>query len=142
MAYWLAGIPALIDPALLMLRLVIGVMFTLSGYFKLTDPERKEKMAQSLQTGGFPKTLAMPLSLVELLGGLAMVLGLVTALAAFGLLALSTVALITVAIPKLEGSGIHKLENVLYAPEMLLVAGLVVLVATGAGEWSLDRVLF
>lgn len=141
MLYWLTGVPELIDLALLLLRLIIGVMFLLSGYFKLTDPDRRAKMAKSLQTGGFPTGLAVPLSAIELLGGLALILGLLTALAAALLIALTVVALVTVAVKQIKGTGIHWLEDLLYLPETLLIGALLVLLATGAGGWSLDRAL-
>ena len=44
MTSWLFSVPALGDLALLVLRLVVGGMFAMSGYFKLTDAARKQKM--------------------------------------------------------------------------------------------------
>ena len=140
--YWLTAFPTLGDLALLILRLVIGLMFAMSGYFKLTDPERKGKMADSLKSAGVSPALTPLFSAGELLGGLGVTFGLLTALSALGLLAITVGALLTVSGPQTEGEGIHKLENLLYSPEMLLAAGLVVLLATGAGGWSLDRLVF
>ena len=142
MAYWLMAIPALGDLALLVLRVVIGAMFALSGFFKLTDGERRKKMEDSLANAGMAKGLAPLVSAVELLAGLGVLFGLLTAISALGLLAISLGALITTAIPKAEGAGIHKLENILYTPEALLVAGTLVLMATGPGGWSLDQTIF
>lgn len=142
MLYWLISLPGLIDFALLVARLIIGVMFTLSGYFKLTDPERKAKMAKSLETGGIPTSLTVPLSAIELLAGIGLTLGLLTALAALLLAILTLVALVTVTSKEIKSSGIHWLEDLLYLPETLLMGALLVLVATGAGGWSLDRALF
>ena len=139
---WLTQISALLDPALLLLRLTVGLMFALSGFYKLTDSSRGASMRQTLEKAGFPGVLARPLSVVELLGGLALVLGLLGALSAAALLAISVVAFVTTTLPKAEGKGVHKLENLLYAPEALLSVALLVLVATGAGSWSLDQALF
>jgi putative oxidoreductase len=141
MPLWLSGLPALADPALLVLRFVIGAMFALSGFFKVTDGERRNKMRESLADAGVPASLAPVFSLVELLGGLGVLLGFFTALSSLGLLAISLGALVTTAIPRAEGKGIHKLENVLYTPEAILAAGLLVLMATGPGGWSLDALL-
>lgn len=138
---WLTHFPPLLDLALLILRLTVGLMFTLSGFYKLTDAQRRASMRESLSTAGFPAMLAVPLALVELMAGLALVLGLAGALSAAALLGISLVAFITTTLPKTEGQGIHKLENLLYAPEALLSAALLVLLATGAGQWSLDAVL-
>lgn len=138
MPAWLISLPVLADLALLLLRLVIGLMFTLSGWFKLTDPERREKMASSLSEAGVNRALTPVFSAAELLGGVLAVLGFLTVPGALVLLVITLGALVTTAIPKAEGEGVHKLENVLYAPETLLAVGLLVLVAVGAGVWSLD----
>ena len=138
MPAWLQSVPPLADLALLFLRLVIGLMFALSGFFKLTDGERREKMRTSLQDAHVPPSLAPLLSFLELVGGISVVLGLFTVPGALVLLVISLGALVTTTLPKAEGKGVHKLENVLYAPEMLLVAGLLVLIAVGAGGRSLD----
>lgn len=140
MPSWLFSIPALTDLALLLVRLAIGLMFALSGYFKLTDPQRKEKMASSLAQAGVPKPLTPLFSAAELLGGISVVLGLWTVPGAVVLLVITIGALVTTAIPNAKGAGIHKLENVLYAPEMPMAVGLLVLVAHGAGAWSLDGI--
>ena len=79
---------------------------------------------------------------VELIAGLALILGLASALSAAALLAISMVALFTTTLPRTKGEGIHKLENLLYAPEALLCLVLLVLMATGAGGWSLDQAIF
>lgn len=138
---WFVGLPWLSDLALLVLRLVIGVIFLLSGYFKLVDGERRDKMKQSVSRAGLPQALATPLSALELLGGLSVVLGLLTVAGAAALLAITVGALATTAWPKAEGEGIHKLENLLYSPEAILAAGLLCLMALGAGGWSLDAAL-
>ena len=140
MPSWLFSVPALADLALLLLRLAIGLMFALSGWFKLTDPKRREKMASSLGEAGVPKSLTPLFSAAEFLGGISLVLGLVTVPGALVLLVITLGALVTTAIPKAKGQGVHKLENVLYAPEVPMAVGLLVLVAVGAGAWSLDGV--
>ena len=141
MPSWFLSVPSLADFALLALRLVIGLMFAMSGYFKLSDPERRQKMRDSLQGAGIPVALTPVISAVELIGGLLVVLGLLTAVGSLGLLAISLGALITTGIPKAEGSGIHKLENLLYMPEAILTGALLVLLAMGAGGWSIDGAL-
>ena len=100
MPSWLFSLPDLADVALLLLRLVIGGMFAMSGYFKLTDPARKQKMAESLREAGVPTALTPLMSALELIGGLLVVLGLLTALGILILIAISVGALLTTAIPK------------------------------------------
>ena len=137
----LMNVPALADAALLVLRLVAGGMFALSGYFKLTDPERRQKMARSLEEAKLPRVLTPAVSLAELAGGVLVLLGLLTAIGSVALLIISLGALLTTSIAKAEGEGIGKVENVLYAPEPILCAALLVLLAVGAGTWSLDAML-
>lgn len=141
MPSWLFSLPFLADFALLVLRLVIGLMFAMSGYFKLTDPQRRRKMGDSLRQAGVPVALTPILSAMELVGGLLVVLGLLTTLGSLALLALSVGALLTTGLPKAEGAGIHKLENTLYTPEAILAAALLGLLAVGAGGWSVDALL-
>jgi putative oxidoreductase len=140
MPSWFQSFPALADPALFLLRLAIGLMFALSGWFKLTDPDRREKMAKSLRDAGISPALTPLVSAAEFLGGVLLVLGFLTLPAALLLLAITVGALVTTAIPKAEGEGVHKLENVLYAPEVPMAAGLLLLVAVGAGAWGVDGI--
>lgn len=140
MPLWLQSLPVLADLALLLLRLAIGLMFALSGWFKLTKEGRREKMAGSLEQVGIPRALTPVVSAGEFVGGVCVVLGLLTVPGALVLLVITLGALVTTAIPNAEGQGVHKLENVLYAPEVPMAAGLLVLVAVGAGGWSVDGV--
>jgi len=141
MPSWLFSLPDLADVALLLLRLVIGGMFAMSGYFKLTDPARKQKMAESLGEAGVPPALTPLMSALELIGGLLVAFGLWTVVGSVLLIVVSIGALVTTAIPKAEGQGIHKLENIIYTPEAIISASLLVLLATGAGGWSIDAAL-
>jgi putative oxidoreductase len=141
MPSWLFSLPNLADPALLILRLAVGGMFAMSGYFKLTYPSRKQKMAESLSEAGVPTTLTPLISALELIGGLLVVFGLWTVLGCALLIVVSIGALVTTAIPKAEGQGIHKFENIIYTPEAIIGASLLVLLAIGAGRWSIDAVL-
>ena len=135
------AVPGLGDFALLVLRLTIGLMFAMSGFFKLTTTDRRDKMRDSLSQAGVPAGLAPLVSSGELIGGVSVVLGFVTAAGSAVLFIISLGALVTMSIPKAEGEGIHKLENILYMPEALLTAALLVLTATGPGAWSLDALL-
>lgn len=141
MTSWLFSVPALGDLALLVLRLVVGGMFAMSGYFKLTDAARKQKMSESLSKAGVPVALTTFISALELLGGLLVLFGLLTVPGGFIALVISLGALVTTAIPEAEGGGIHKIENILYSPEALIAVGLLVLISTGAGALSLDALL-
>lgn len=68
------------DFALVFLRVMVGIVFIDSGYKDLRDPDKR---GQSI---GLPKGLAVFLGFAELLGGFAVIAGVLTQLAAIGLI--------------------------------------------------------
>ncbi|MGB0036516.1 MAG: DoxX family protein [Candidatus Acidiferrales bacterium] len=76
-------IPALLnyrDLALLLLRLMIAVVFAASGWSDLKDPEARSKSIE------MPKRFTIFLGVAELAGALGLALGVLTQLAATGLI--------------------------------------------------------
>jgi putative oxidoreductase len=76
-------IPALLefdDLALLLLRLIVGAVFMTSGWSHAKDPVARGKSI------GLPPAFARALGIAELAGGLGIALGLLTQLAAIGLI--------------------------------------------------------
>jgi putative oxidoreductase len=68
------------DLGLLLLRLMVGLVFATSGYSHLKDPEARSKSI------GMPKGFTIFLGIAELAGGLGVAAGVLTQLAAFGLI--------------------------------------------------------
>jgi putative oxidoreductase len=68
------------DLALLLLRLMVGLVFATSGYSHLKDPEARAKSIE------MPKSFAIFLGIAEVAGGLAIAAGVLTQLAALGLI--------------------------------------------------------
>lgn len=68
------------DLGLLLLRLMIGLVFVTSGYSHLKDPEARSKSI------GMPKGVTIVPGIAELAGALGVAAGLLTQLAAFGLI--------------------------------------------------------
>ena len=68
------------DLGLLLLRLMVGLVFVSSGYTHLKDPEAR---AQSI---GMSKAFTIFLGIAEVAGGLGVAAGVLTQLAAFGLI--------------------------------------------------------
>jgi putative oxidoreductase len=68
------------DAGLLLLRLMVGLVFATSGYSHLKDPETRSKSI------GMPKGLTVFLGIAELAGSLGVAAGVLTQLAAFGLI--------------------------------------------------------
>lgn len=70
------------DLSLLLLRLMVALTFITSGYNHLTDPEARSKSI------GMSKGFTIFLGIAEVAGSLGVAFGVLTQLAAFGLIAL------------------------------------------------------
>jgi putative oxidoreductase len=68
------------DLGLLLLRLMVGLVFVTSGYSHLKDPETRSKSI------GMSKGFTVFLGIAEVSGGLGVAAGVLTQLAAFGLI--------------------------------------------------------
>jgi len=68
------------DASLLLLRLMVGLVFATSGYSHLKDPEARSKSI------GMSKAFTIFLGAAELAGGLGVAAGVLTQIAAFGLI--------------------------------------------------------
>jgi putative oxidoreductase len=66
--------------SLLLLRLMVGLVFVTSGYSHLKDPEARAKSIE------MPKAFTIFLGIAELAGGLGVAAGVLTQLAALGLI--------------------------------------------------------
>ncbi|HKU26585.1 MAG TPA: DoxX family protein [Candidatus Sulfotelmatobacter sp.] len=74
------GLSRFTDLALLLLRLMVGLVFATSGYSHLKDPEARSKSI------GMSKGFTIFLGMAELAGGLGVAAGVLPQLAAFGLI--------------------------------------------------------
>jgi putative oxidoreductase len=72
--------PQFADVSLLLLRLMVGLIFVTSGYNHLKDPDGRSKSI------GMPKSFTIFLGIGEVAGGLGVAFGVLTAIAAFGLI--------------------------------------------------------
>ena len=79
-----AGAP---NAALTLNRAALGTCFAISGYLKLFNASRHATLARTLQDAGVPAVPVMQWLVpgVEFSGGCALIIGLLSALAAFGL---------------------------------------------------------
>jgi putative oxidoreductase len=68
------------DLGLLLLRLMVGLVFATSGYHHLKDPEVRAKSIE------LPKNVTIFLGIAEVAGALGVAAGVLTQLAAFGLI--------------------------------------------------------
>lgn len=122
------------DWAPLFLRIAIGLVFFMHGYQKLGMGV--EGVAGFLGSLGFPAAtfFAVVLIAVELIGGLALILGVWTRFAAALGVIVSVVALFSVHISK----GFF-ISNGGYEFILLILAVMLALTIAGAGKYSVDR---
>ena len=125
------------DYAPLVLRLVTGVIFALHGLQKLQGGI--PGTAGFVGSLGFPmpEVFAVLLIAAELGGGILLILGLLTRWAAKALVVVSLVALFLVHLP----NGFYMATGG-YEYILLLLAASTSIMLTGAGTWSLDRMLW
>ena len=127
------------DIAVLILRLVLGVIFIAHGSQKLLGLFGGHGWAGTLQSMagmGIPAPFAALAIIAEFFGGLGVLLGALTRLAAFGIASTMVVAILKV-----------HLKNGLFASNqgfefpLACLALALALIAYGGGKWSLDSVV-
>ena len=119
----------------LLARIVVGEVFLASGWVKLHN---LPQMIENFAGWGipFPEVLTPFVSAVELIGGLLLLLGLFTRLAAVPLAFVMVVAIATVLWPDADS-----LDTLLGFSESAYLAIFIWLAAAGPGSISIDRVL-
>ena len=115
------------DYALVFLRLMAGVVFIDSGYNDVRDPDRR---AQSI---GLPKPAAVGLGIAELLGGIAVIVGVLTQLAAIGLILIMLGALQKKIF--VWKTGFWGKDGLGWSYELMLVSMLLVILCTNGGRF-------
>jgi putative oxidoreductase len=120
------------DIAILLLRLMVGIIFATSGWSHLKDPEARSRSI------GSSKSFTIFLGAAELAGALGMIFGVLTQLAAAGLILLMLGAIQKkIFVWKTGFWGKHGTDGWHY-DLMLVVMNLVVL-ATNGGKYVLWR---
>lgn len=127
------------DTGLLLLRIALGLTMAVHGAQKLLgwfNGPGLDGTAQFFTMSGYPagKTMAVVAGLSETLGGLGLVAGLLTPLAAA-----AVVGTMINALAVKWGGGFFAPKGVEY--ELLLTAGAAALALTGPGRYALDRAL-
>lgn len=122
----------------LVARLLLAFMFILAGWSKLGDLSGAMAYTAS---GGIPGFLAIPAAALELLGGLAILVGWQTRWAALALAAFAVVTgLLFHYVPALGLEGYDRVGQIINFQKNLTIAGgLLLLAVTGPGRLSLDE---
>lgn len=141
-----------VDVALMADRALVGTFFAISGAHKLFVPEYHKSVADLMRSLHipFPRFNEWWVPLVEFSAGLGLLVGLLTPLAAAGLLTICIVACCTDGPRRVrdmeEGSdGMQDpsevVDDVLYLPEAMYAVLLAILVLAGPGRYSLDNLV-
>ena len=123
--------------SLTLLRVVLGIIFTYHGYMKLFAPGGFTGTVQFFASIGIPLApwSALVAALVEFVGGLALIAGMLTKLSTGLLIIEMLVAFFKVHIR----NGFFIGMSYGYEFVLLILASLVVLMASGAGKLSLGK---
>lgn len=129
---------------ILLVRLAVGVMFTISGYSKVFVKEKREQMRETVTEAGIPMPHlnAILVSWIELIFGILLAIGLLTPLACILLSGVMVVAILTVKLQTIESEPlIGWLGEFLFIPDVLYLLMLIWLFFSGPGMLSLDMLL-
>jgi putative oxidoreductase len=123
--------------ALLVLRLVVGLDFIMHGWPKIQNPMGWMNAMGGSSVPSFLQALA---AFAEFGGGIALILGLLTPIAAFGLICQMLGALLIVHLP--AGHPFVAQGGPSYELALVYLAASLALIALGPGKFSLDAFLF
>lgn len=119
-------------------RVLLALIFIISGLQKLGDIQGN---AAYIASGGLPGVLIYPTILVELVGGIALAIGYQARIAALVLAGFSLLAgVLYHLIPAGSAEGMMaQMQMIMFLKNVSIAGGLLLVVAMGAGAWSLDN---
>ena len=132
------------NAALTLNRIALGAFFAISGYHKLFNASRHATLTRTLEDDSVHALPIMQwlLPSAEFGGGCALIIGLMSVLAAFGLFVICAGAVGLDAVKRIRAwqpiDRADWLSDLLYLPEALYCIGLTVVMLAGPGPWSLD----
>lgn len=114
-------------------RILIATMFVLSGFDKIFEFEGTQGWMESL---GVPGDLLYPVVALEIVGGLAVILGWNARLAAFSLAGFTIITSFI-----FHYNPADQIQMLLFSKNIALAGGFLFLLALGSGGYSLDKQL-
>ncbi|MGR3494111.1 DoxX family protein [Citreimonas sp.] len=115
---------------LLIARIMLGLLFVVSGFGKTGDVAG---FAGYMASGGIPAFLAWPVILFEILGGLALIVGFQTRAVAIALAAFTLLAGILYHFQPADQNQMTQ-----FLKNLAITGGYLAIAITGAGAWSID----
>ena len=112
-------------------RILLALIFIIAGVGKISDPAGTAGYMQSV---GLPGFLVWPTIALEVLGGIAIIIGFQTRIAAFAL------AVFTLAAAALFHTNFaDPMQSIMFMKNLSIAGGLLLLAASGATALSLDK---
>jgi putative oxidoreductase len=135
------------DTAILVLRVATGLIFIPHGVSKVFGAGGVAKFASGLPSYGIPTVLGYVAAYSELIGGILLIVGLLTRVAALLLGGTMFVAAFVVQLPDAvrdPDAGANKVFAAIRGMELPLsiLAAMIALLLLGAGKYSLDGLIF
>jgi putative oxidoreductase len=118
------------DVSLLAARVLLAALFIMAGLGKLADVQG---FAGYMASGGVPAFLAWPVILLEILGGLAILVGFQTRVAALVLAAFTILAAVLYHFAPAD-----QMQMTLFLKNFAIAGGFLALANIGAGRYSVD----
>jgi putative oxidoreductase len=118
-----------------MIRLTVGIVFVSSGWGKLNDLDKVTEFFTELGIAA-PKLNAIIVACTECFGGLAVLTGMATRLAALPLAMTMVVAILTALLPDVTSA-----VELVALSEFAYLVMFLSLVLTGPGRWSVDHLI-
>ena len=126
------------NPTALIARILMSVMFLVSGISKITGFDGTVGYIGSVGLP-MPTALAAAAAAVEVLASLALIIGWKTRWAAFALAVFTAAATVFFhnfwAVPASE----QMMQQILFTKNLAVIGGLLLLASAGPGAWSVDR---
>lgn len=123
--------PALADAAKLVGRILLALMFVLGGWSKINGYAGTQAYMAS---AGVPGLLLPAVIVVELIGGLMIVVGYKTRLAALALFGFTIAASVL-----FHMNWAQPMQQLLFMKNLAVAGGFLLLFAAGAGAYSVDK---
>jgi putative oxidoreductase len=118
------------DVSLLAARVLLGALFIVAGLGKLADVQG---FIGYMTSGGVPAILAWPVILLEVLGGLAILVGFQTRIAALALAAFTILAAVLFHFVPAD-----QMQMTMFLKNFAIAGGFLALANIGAGRYSVD----
>ena len=135
------------DIALTLNRAAVGTFFVISGHHKLFNAERHHMLVSELEALHIPAVGINQwwVPTIEFSAGAAVLVGLLTPLAALGLLVIILVASVTSGRQRVKSykpiDKADRIDDWLYLPETAYAFMLIMVISAGAGPYSLDAAI-